>query len=496
MPNLSGFKWGSSAQGTAGGVVTWSIAGAGASVSRFGVGTARSADPDRSLRFDYEQAIRDAFDDWSTHGNIEFLQVKDPGGAAGSTGSVDIRIFFGPIPGSIAGVAFYPVKAIGGIAGDILFDTLLPHNSEQDKFRGLVLHEIGHSLGLGHVSSNSVLTPVLSETELQPDDELGIRLIYGAQDGAESIYKIKSGGRFDILDASANVVVVGNSLQNSIYGDDGDNEIRGEGGHDVLRGREGDDSLEGGNGHDTLIGGQGADVLDGGLGIDVADYNGSLSGIVLDLLAPNGTGGDATGDTLTGIEKIIGSQLGDVISGDGLANKFIGRRGDDDLTGLGGNDTLKGKSGNDTLDGGTGNDSLEGSGGNDSMIGGSGDDTLRGNSGDDTLEGGAGEDRLRSGSGRDILDGGADDDRLRGGGQADTFVFADGHGDDVIEDFNTLSLFEVIDLSGLSGFNSFADVQAAATNTGAGVLIDTGADSSILLSGVRLGNLGADDFLF
>ncbi len=52
------------------------------------------------------------------------------------------------------------------------------------------------------------------------------------------------------------------------------------------------------------------------------------------------------------------------------------------------------------------------------------------------LDGGEKSDRLYGGAGDDILIGGADNDFLRGNGGADTFVFANGFGDDVIYDLN------------------------------------------------------------
>ena len=100
------------------------------------------------------------------------------------------------------------------------------------------------------------------------------------------------------------------------------------------------------------------------------------------------------------------------------------------------------------------------------------------------------------GSQNDVLDGGAGDDRLRGGAQADTFIFADGHGNDIIEDFKVASLREAIDLSAVTGMDSFADVRAAAVNVSNGVLINTGVGDSILLWNVSLGQLSADEFLF
>ncbi|MBI5107138.1 MAG: M10 family metallopeptidase C-terminal domain-containing protein [Rhodocyclales bacterium] len=57
-----------------------------------------------------------------------------------------------------------------------------------------------------------------------------------------------------------------------------------------------------------------------------------------------------------------------------------------------GNDYLTGNDSGNTLDGGGGNDSLTGGAGSDSVVGGYGNDTLEGGAGGDTLDGGAGDD--------------------------------------------------------------------------------------------------------
>ena len=100
------------------------------------------------------------------------------------------------------------------------------------------------------------------------------------------------------------------------------------------------DTLNGGTGNDTLIGGVGSDSLIGGDGTDTASYSTSASGVNVSLATGTGTGGDAQGDTLSGIENLTGSAYADSLTGDS---------GNNVLTGLGGNDTLTGGAGNDTF---------------------------------------------------------------------------------------------------------------------------------------------------
>src|SRR6185437_12898238 len=94
---------------------------------------------------------------------------------------------------------------------------------------------------------------------------------------------------------------------------------------DVLIGDANANTLIGNAGDDTLQGGAGADSLDGGAGTaDFADYSGSSAGVPVTLSTGSGSGGDAAGDTITGIEGLFGSAFADVLTGDGNANTLIG----------------------------------------------------------------------------------------------------------------------------------------------------------------------------
>ena len=109
---------------------------------------------------------------------------------------------------------------------------------------------------------------------------------------------------------------------------------------DVLRGLGGNDLLFGGSGNDTLDGGAGADTLIGGPGIDTVDYSSSAAGMNVNLLTGLGSGGDAQGDILGGIESIIGSTYDDLLMGDGAGNTLKGGGGNDTIDGAGGVDTV------------------------------------------------------------------------------------------------------------------------------------------------------------
>ncbi|MFM9385112.1 calcium-binding protein, partial [Pseudomonas sp. UV AK001] len=109
--------------------------------------------------------------------------------------------------------------------------------------------------------------------------------------------------------------------------------INGTNGADTLNGTSGDDEINGLGGNDVIIGSAGADKIDGGAGFDTVDYSASSAGVNVDIRPGTGlpgTGGDAQGDTLTGIEKVIGSAFNDTFTTDAyLFATYDGGAGDD-----------------------------------------------------------------------------------------------------------------------------------------------------------------------
>ena len=293
--------------------------------------------------------------------------------------------------------------------------------------------------------------------------------------------------------------ITGTSRGNNLAGTGAAEKIHGLGGNDYLYGRGGDDELYGGAGNDTLNGGAGADRLSGGEGSDSASYAGSPAGVTVRLHGPAPRGGDAEGDVfantvtfawtdggarvqaeLPDIINLLGSDHNDVLAGDQRANRLSGGRGDDTIYGGPGGDDAN----RDTIGGGQGDDRL---------FGGRGDDVLYGDAGADVLKGGPGADKLWGGSGADVLDGGPGADALDGGIGTDTFIFAPGHGDDVITDFRNGQ--DVIDVSafGLAGFD---DLDVSARAQGALIDLTDHGGGTILLEEFHIAGLDAPDFLF
>lgn len=116
---------------------------------------------------------------------------------------------------------------------------------------------------------------------------------------------------------------------------------------DTLYGDGNDNALYGQAGDDFLEGGAGADLLDGGAGWDYARYTRSASGIDINLTTGVHTGGDAEGDTLTGIEAIVASGHNDTLRGGAGHDNFWGGNGEDTLYAGLGQDQLYGQDGSD-----------------------------------------------------------------------------------------------------------------------------------------------------
>jgi hypothetical protein len=126
-------------------------------------------------------------------------------------------------------------------------------------------------------------------------------------------------------------ILIGKLGKNSVLiGGIGKDLLTGLNGDDTLNGGAGDDILSGGAGNDVLIGGAGADALFGGAGFDTADYSKSSAGVYVDLQWGIGWFGDAQGDSLNSIEKVIGSAFADTfIAADWGGNTFTGGAGKD-----------------------------------------------------------------------------------------------------------------------------------------------------------------------
>ncbi|KPK77594.1 MAG: hypothetical protein AMJ79_02710, partial [Phycisphaerae bacterium SM23_30] len=223
--------------------------------------------------------------------------------------------------------------------------------------------------------------------------------------------------------------LTGSAYADYLMGDDADN---------ILKGLAGNDTLMGWAGSDTLMGGQGADDLYGynadgdpyrDTEKDTASYaEAQIEGVTVDLMTGLGTQGEALGDTLLGIEDLVGSDYDDILRGDWWDNVLEGGPGADELDGRDGIDTVSYENAPVSPDG-TGvvvnlglssNNppiSTQGAETGDTILniegvfGSDGNDILTGNGNANVLVGGLGNDTFNQIGGWGIFDGGAGDDQ-------------------------------------------------------------------------------------
>ncbi|HEY8277857.1 MAG TPA: PQQ-dependent sugar dehydrogenase, partial [Methyloceanibacter sp.] len=380
---------------------------------------------------------------------------------------------------------------------------------------GLQGQYIFADFGTGHIYSLSQVGQNWVRTDLTSKIDTNFGAINNpasfAEDGFGNLYVVDLDGDIFRLTPDANSA-------------DGNDNLSGGAGDDMLFGGSGDDTLEGGQGADTLMGGKGSDfasyagssggatvnlatgvaqggdatgdilrsienligsafgdtltgddganafrpsggedIVDGGGDKDTVSYNTSPMGVTVNLLAQVASGGDAQGDQLQNIENIIGSALGDTLTGDGGDNLIAPGAGDDDLDGGGGLDTVSyaevlqvlsvnlSALSDQATGAAIGTDQLAGV---ENVIGGFASDILIGDIAANVLLGNGGRDVLAGGNGADTLSGGLGEDRLVGGADNDRFDFnrvkeaGKGSHRDNIVDFHR-SQNDMIDLTGI-----------------------------------------------
>ena len=239
------------------------------------------------------------------------------------------------------------------------------------------------------------------------------------------------------------------------------------------------------------------DIIHGDSGSDTVSYEASEVGVTVNLETDNDNTGVTPADDGTpaspytfDYEPTGGSpstaDVGDGVAGDSDTNGAAGDR-------LGGIQNLTGSNHKDSLTGDDTPNVLKGGGGNDTLDGGDGNDTLYGGAGRDVIDGEGGNDRIAGGAG--------DNDDLTGGTGENTFVFAPGDGDDIINDFTVAD-----DKIDLTAFDLDADdlaemIDIRGQDTNARVFITVG-DVTIELVGIDdideldAGTTGTDNDMF
>ena len=96
--------------------------------------------------------------------------------------------------------------------------------------------------------------------------------------------------------------------------------INGSSGNDTLTGTSGNDTINGLGGNDLFLAGStgGADVIDGGTGSDSIEFKErATSAIVVDFVAGTISGGSSGTISFTNIERVVGGNFNDQMTGNG-----------------------------------------------------------------------------------------------------------------------------------------------------------------------------------
>ncbi|AZQ65685.1 matrixin family metalloprotease [Silicimonas algicola] len=130
----------------------------------------------------FSDALQAAFDAWESVASVDFQMV--------STGA-DVNLFVNDIGGA-AGEAYYTYVDRGTIdviqGGTISFSSDLvwsPYGDDDGvDFYAVALHEIGHMIGLNHVSDRTeIMNPVIYADDLGDGDIAGAQFLYGRDPG-------------------------------------------------------------------------------------------------------------------------------------------------------------------------------------------------------------------------------------------------------------------------------------------------------------------------
>jgi serralysin len=371
----------------------------------------------------FSTAEKTAFETALTHIetflNVSFKQVVGSADPDLNIGKVDLPGLTAGYGGNSAG--FYTTGDIFRYDSYAVFDNTLDL-SAPGQFN-LLLHEMGHALGLKHTFS----TPALPATE--------------------------DNNKYSVMSYSVNPDNGQGSDAMMLYDVFALQDIWGGAGY-----LAGDDIYSGPRTKTVDT------VWDTG-GIDVFDASTRLNAVFLDLnegaFSMFGTYDDVVIAYGSQIENAAGGAGADLITGNGLANVLDGNDG---------NDMIWAGAKNDRLAGGNGDDVLYGQGGKDKLYGDAGRDTLLGQGQRDNLKGGSGNDTLKGGKGNDTLNGQAGNDKLFGNQGADKFVFALNGNKDVIRDFE-----DNVDSIKITGFGTLTEVlTVAADDTNGNVVFDFG----------------------
>lgn len=189
------YKWGDVfSLGSTGGTVTYSFLGESVRCDRTAAETGgilprscATSNPVVAFGAGYEALFATAFANWSNVADIDFLPVADLGvesgrDLAGQAGMIRIGAARFTSNNVYAFSMIGPIGHTNGLGADIFFNSQLFHTWPLDALLDVAMHEIGHSIGLGHSFNSDSVMRAFSQTlysDLAADDVAGVQTIYG-----------------------------------------------------------------------------------------------------------------------------------------------------------------------------------------------------------------------------------------------------------------------------------------------------------------------------